>query len=286
MIQAAKEYPNVQFCHATGTLALRENLSNYHNAFASIYEGRYLTGVVAGLKLKEMGYEGKAPKVGFVAAWPYAEVIGAYTAWFLGVRSVIPDATMEVMYTYSWYDEPREKESADALIADGCVLISQYADSYGAPSACEAKSVPNVTYNGSTAPYYPNTFLVSCSINWEPYFTYSISAAASDTPIATDWCGNIRTGSVVLSELGSSVAEGTSLQLQAVISGLLSGTLKVFDTAHFTVNGETLTEYYADVIDDRMFVPDTNVIVDGAFLESVGRSAPYFDIIIDGITIK
>jgi basic membrane protein A len=287
MIQAAKEFPNVQFCHATGTKAITENLPNYHNAFASIYEGRYLAGVAAGLKLKEMGYEGKAPKVGYVGAWPYAEVISGYTSWFLGVRSIIKDATMEVKYTNSWYDETKEKESAEALIASGCVLISQHADSYGAPSACEAKNVPNVSYNGSTEASCPKTFIVSSKINWEPYFEYSIKSTAAGKAFATDWCGTIATGSVQLTEYGATAtAAGTAEYVAAEQAKIQAGTLKVFDTKNFTVDGKTLTEYGADVIDVGDYKPDTNAIVNGVFLESVGRSAPYFNIIIDGITIK
>ena len=153
MIQAAQEFPEVQFCHATGTKAHTEGLDNYHNAFASIYEGRYLAGVAAGMKLNEMIADGQftedEAKIGYVGAFTYAEVISGYTSFFLGARSVCPTATMEVTFTGSWYDETAEKEGATTLINNGCKLISQHADSMGAPTACEAAGVPDVSYYGA-----------------------------------------------------------------------------------------------------------------------------------------
>jgi len=292
MIQAAQEYPNVQFCHSTGTKAHTENLPNYHNAFAAIYEGRYLAGVVAGMKLNEMIEAGKftaeEAKVGYVGAFTYAEVISGYTSFFLGVRSVCPSATMEVTFTGSWYDPTAEKEGAQKLIQDGCKLISQHADSLGAPSACEEAGVPNVSYNGSTKEAGPNTYLISSRIDWEPYYEYAITAAMNGTPIDVDWTGTIATGSVKLTDLNDTegvVAKGTAEKLAEVQAALEAGTLHVFDTATFTVNGETLTSYLADVDTDPAYTPDTEVIADGYFHESEFRSAPYFDLQIDGITL-
>ena len=290
MIQAAKEFPNVQFCHSTGTKAHTENLANYHNAFAAIYEGRYLAGVVAGLKLNEMIEAGKftaeEAKVGYVGAFTYAEVISGYTSFFLGVRSVCPTATMEVTFTGSWYDPTAEKEGAQKLIQGGCKLISQHADSLGAPSACEEAGIPDVSYNGSTKEAGPNTYLISSRIDWEPYYEYAITAAMNGKPIDTDWTGTIATGSVKLTELNEGVvAAGTKEKLEEVQKALEAGTLHVFDTATFTKDGAPLTSYLADVDTDAAFTPDTEVIKDGYFHESEYRSAPYFDGQIDGITL-
>ena len=290
MIQAAKEYPNVQFCHSTGTKAHTENLPNYHNAFAAIYEGRYLAGIAAGMKLNEMINEGKITadqaKIGYVGAFTYAEVISGYTSFFLGARSVCPTATMEVTFTGSWYDETAEKEGAVMLIGDGCALISQHADSMGAPSACESAGVPNVSYNGSTVAVGPNTYIISSRINWEPYYEYAIKAAVAGEAIAADWTGTIATDSVQLAELNTNVAaDGTQAAIDAAKAAMVAGTLHVFDTAAFTKDGATLTSYTADVDTDAAFTPDTEVIKDGYFHESEFRSAPYFDIQIDGITL-
>ncbi|MBO4446103.1 MAG: BMP family ABC transporter substrate-binding protein [Clostridia bacterium] len=291
MIEAAKECPDVQFCHATGTKAHTEKLGNFHNAFASIYEGRYLAGVAAGLKINEMIEAGtikaEEAKIGYVGAFPYAEVKSGYTSFFLGARSVCETATMEVIFTNSWYDETLEKEAAQKLIGDKCILISQHADSYGAPTACEDANVPDVSYNGSTEAQCPNTFIVSSRIDWEPYYTLCINAVKSGDAIPTDYVGTIETGSVVLTDLGAKApAAGTAEKLAEVKAGLQDGSIKVFDTATFTVDGKTVDSYLADVDDMGDYVGETEVIKDGAFLESEFRSAPYFDLDIDGITIK
>ncbi len=290
LLKAAKEHPEVQFCHATGTMAHTEKLPNFHNAFASIYEGRYLAGVAAGLKLNAMIDEGKITaeqaKMGYVGAFTYAEVISGYTSFYLGAKSVCPSVTMEVQFTGSWYDENAEKNAANALIANNCVLISQHADSMGAPSACEEKGIPNVSYNGSTAQHCPNTFIVSSRIDWAPYFKYICETVMNGETIATDWTGTIATNSVVLTDLGPTApAAGTAEKLAEVKAALQAGTLNVFDTANFTVGGAPLTSYLADVDTDANFEKDTEAIENGVFYESKHRSAPYFDVQIDGITL-
>ena len=290
MIQAAREFPEVQFCHATGTKAHTEGLDNYHNAFASIYEGRYLAGIAAGMKLNEMIEAGEITadqaKMGYVGAFTYAEVISGYTSFYLGAKSVCPSVTMDVTFTGSWYDETAEKEAANKLIAEGCVLISQHADSMGAPTACEEAGVPNVSYNGSTIDACPNTFIVSSRINWEPYFEYMINCVVNGEAIAADWTGTIATGSVELSEVNEdAAAEGTVEAIEAAKAELEAGTLHVFDVNTFTVGGETKTSYMADVDTDPDYTPDTEAIVDGCFAESTFRSAPYFDLQIDGINL-
>ena len=289
MIDAAKKYPNVQFCHSTGTRAHTEGLKNYHNAFASIYEGRYLAGIAAGLKLNEMIDAGKFTAdealVGYVGAFTYAEVVSGYTSFFLGVRSVCPTATMKVTFTGSWYDEALEKEGAQKLIAGGCKLISQHADSFGAPTACENAKVPNVSYNGSTKSAGPNTYIISSRINWAPYYEYAIKAVMDGTEIKTDWTGDLSTGSVVLEEINDAVAaKGTAEAIADAKAKLEKGEIHVFDCANFTVKGEHLTSYKADVDTDAAYTADTEVIKDGYFAESEFRSAPYFDLAIDGIT--
>ncbi len=290
IIQAAKEFPKVQFCHSTGTKAHTEGLDNYHNAFASIYEGRYLAGVAAGLKLNEMidngDFAAEDAKIGYVGAFTYAEVVSGYTSFFLGARSVCPTATMEVTFTGSWYDETAEKEAANKLIANGCKLVSQHADSMGAPTACETAGVPNVSYNGSTISACPNTFIVSSRIDWAPYYKFVINAVANGETIPADWTGTLATGSVVLTEVNeAAAAAGTADKIAEVKAALEAGTIHVFDTANFTVGGETLTSYMADVDTDANYEADTEVILDGYFHESEMRSAPYFDLRIDGITL-
>ena len=290
MIEVAKENPEVQFCHSTGTRAHTEGLANYHNAFASIYEGRYLAGVAAGLKLNEMIEAGKftadEAKMGYVGAFTYAEVVSGYTSFYLGAKSVCPTVTMDVTFTGKWYDYDLEKVAAQKLIDGGCKLISQHADSLGAPTACEERSVPNVSYNGSTQESCPNTYIISSRINWAPYYEMCIKAVMDGTEIPTDWTGTLGTNSVVLSDLNTNVAAaGTAEAIEAAKAKLEAGEIHVFDCANFTVKGEALTSYMADVDADSGNTPDTEVVHDGYFSESEFRSAPYFDLQIDGINL-
>ena len=302
LIQAAKEFPEVQFCHATGTKAHTEGLSNYHNAFAAIYEGRFLAGVAAGLKLNEMieagEFTAEEAKMGYVGAFTYAEVVSGYTGFYLGAKSVCPSVTMEVTFTGSWYDETAEKEGANKLIQNGCKLISQHADSMGAPTACEVAGVPNVSYNGSTVAACPNTFIVSSRINWAPYYEYVVNCVKNGEAIAADWTGTIATGSVVLTDVNEqAAAAGTADKIAAVKADIEAGKLHVFDVATFTVSGDNVkdtmkvdadghvTSYMADVDTDPAYTGDTEVVENGFFNESAKRSAPYFDLSIDGITL-
>ena len=305
VVRAAREFPEVQFAHATGTKAHTNGVENYHNGFASIYEGRYLAGIVAGYKLNEMIKAGditaEGAKMGYVGAFPYAEVVSGYTSFYLGAKSVCPTVTMEVRYTSSWYDEAAEKSTAEALIEDDCVLISQHADSMGAPTACEEVGVPNVTYNLATSAQCPNTYLVGSRINWTPYYAYLVDCLRNGTEIADDWTGTFATDSVKVLEFGAGVSDEAKAAVEAAEAALKAGTLKVFDCSKFTVTkGEKLnvnatvdadghlTGYQADVNTDDAFTPDTEAIKtkDGVtyFAESEFRSAPYFDVRIDGIT--
>ncbi len=291
LIKAAKEFPNVQFCHATGTRAQTELVPNYHNAFASIYEGRYLAGIAAGMKVKEMIDSGKITaeqaKIGYVGAFPYAEVISGYTSFYLGVKSIVPTLTMEVKYTNSWFDIAAENTAAKALIQAGCVLISQHADSSGAPAACEELKVPNIAYNIDTSNIGPTTAIISSKISWEPYYKLIIETMINGGQIPSDYCATISNGGVQLTTLNTNnAAPGTAEAIEAAKQKLIKGELKVFDTNNFTVGGEKLTTYLADVVDLGDFVKDSEAIKDGYFNESALRSAPYFDIIIDGITAE
>ena len=306
MIEVAKANPEVQFCHSTGTRAHTEGLANYHNAFASIYEGRYLAGIAAGLKLNEMIEAGKftaeEAKMGYVGAFTYAEVVSGYTSFYLGAKSVCPTVTMDVTFTGSWYDETLEKEGAEKLIQGGCKLISQHADSLGAPTACENAGVPNVSYNGSTQTACPNTYIISSRINWAPYYEYAIKAVMDGTAIDVDWTGTLATNSVVLTDLNTTVAaEGTAEAIAAATEKLEKGEIHVFDCSTFTTKADDtmnafkvdylkvdadghITSYMADVDTDQAYTGDTEVVHDGYFAESEKRSAPYFDLEIDGIT--
>ena len=276
MLQAAAEHPEVQFCHATGYQAKGSGLTNMHNYFTAIYEARYVSGVVAGLKLNEMIDNGKITAeqavMGYVGAYPYAEVVSGYTAFYLGARSVCPSVTMKVTYTNSWADMALEKEAADALIAQGCVLISQHADTTGAPTACQAAGIPCVGYNVSMISVAPDSALTSAAVVWGPYYTYAAKCLIDGEEIATDWCKGYVDGAVEIKELNEKVvAAGTEETVNAVIEKLKNGELHVFDTSTFTVDGKTLE--------------DETYVWDGYYHESELASAPSFTYIVDGITV-
>ena len=286
ILEAAGEYPDVQFCHATGTQAASSGLSNMHNYFTNIYEARYVSGVVAGLKLNEMIEDGTITedncKMGYVGAFPYAEVISGYTSFYLGAKSVCPSVTMEVKYTNSWASFDLEKECAEQLIADGCVLISQHADTTGAPTACEAKKVPCVGYNIDMIPTAPDAALTSATINWGPHYTYAVQSVIDGTAIETDWAKGVKDGADGITELNDkTVAEGTKEAVEEAQKEIEDGTLHVFDTSKFTVGGKTLEELVESGDKDAANLKD--YIKDGYFHESEYGSAPAFDIIIDGI---
>lgn len=287
MMQAAAEYPDVQFCHATGYQAASSGLSNMHNFFTNVYESRYVSGVVAGLKLNEMIDNGTITAdqalIGYVGAYPYAEVISGFTSFFLGVRSVCASATMKVTYTNSWADFSLEQEAANSLIADGCVLISQHADTTGAPTACEAAGVPVVGYNVDMISTAPNTALTSASIDWAPYYTYAVQCVIDGTAIDTDWCQGYADGADKITELNTAaIAAGTEDKVAEVENAIKDGSLKVFDTTTFTINGSSLEDLISSDADNYGKYAD--YVSDGYFHESELSSAPAFDIIIDGIT--
>ena len=282
ILQAAQEYPDIQFCHATGYQAASSGLSNMHNYFDAIYEARYVSGVVAGMKLNEMIENGTITadqaKIGYVGAFPYAEVISGFTSFYLGAKSVCESVTMEVQYTNSWADMTAEGEVANQLIADNCVLISQHADTTGAPTACEAAGVPCVGYNIDMTSVAPNTALTSASMDWGVYYTYAVQCMLDGTAIDTDWCKGFSDGADKITPLNEKVvAEGTDEKVKEVEDALADGSLHVFDTSTFTVDGKELTTYKKDG-------SDTEYISDGYFHESEYGSAPAFDVAIDGIT--
>ena len=286
VMQAAAEYPKIQFCHATGFQAASSGLANMHNYFTSIYEARYVSGVVAGLKLNEMIANGAVTEdkcvIGYVGAYPYAEVISGYTSFLLGARSVCPSATMAVKFTTSWASFDLEKEAAEALIAQGCVLIAQHADTTGAPTACQAAKVPCVGYNVSMNEVAPDAALTSSANDWGIYNTYAVKCVIDGAPIDADWCKGLSEGAVLITPLNeNTVAEGTAEKVAEVEKAIIDGTLHVFDTATFTVGGEKLEDLIANNADYAKYA---DYVSDGYYHESELASAPSFDIAIDGIT--
>lgn len=285
LIQAAKEYPKIVFAHATGYQAAMSGLKNMHNFMPSIYQARYVSGIVAGLKLNEMiaskKIKASEAKIGYVGAYPYAEVVSGYTSFFLGARSVCPSATMEVRYTNSWADMSLEKETAEALIAAKCVLISQHADTTGAPSACQAHGVPCVGYNVDMTAVAPDSALTSAAMNWGAFYTLSAKAVMNGQGFDVDWSKGYEEGAVYITKINSKVATSDAqAKAEAAEKAIKAGTLKVFDTKSFTVNGKSIEDLIKAGGD---FAKYSNYVKDGAFNEQNGFAAPAFDLRIDGI---
>ena len=302
MQAVAEEYPDVTFVACTGDMAANSGLANFKNMFPYTYESRYVSGIVAGMKLKELMDAGKVsdPYIGYVGAFPYAEVVCGYTAFLLGIRSIVPEAHMDVQYTNSWYDPVAEGNVADALMAKGCVIIGQHADSTGAPSAVQAakdsgKEVYSVGYNIDMLSVAPTAALTSAQNNWSVLYKATLEKLIAGEEIPTDFATGVKDGAVMISALGESCAEGTQEAVDAAWAGIKDGSLKVFDTSTFTCQPASDGSYQVDG-DGHVtsaFGLDTNgdwvndageAIVDGAFQESVLRSAPYFALRIDGIT--
>ncbi|HJB32756.1 BMP family ABC transporter substrate-binding protein [uncultured Oscillibacter sp.] len=302
MQQAATDYPDVTFVACTGDLAANSGLDNYKNIFPYTYESRYVSGVVAGMKLKELMDAGTVtdPYVGYVGAFPYAEVVCGYTAFLLGIQSQVPEAHMDVQYTNSWYDPVAEGEAANALMARGCVIIGQHADSTGAPSAVQAQKdagsvVYSVGYNIDMLSVAPTAALTSAQNNWSVLYRDTLEKFINGEEIPVDFAVGASEDAVMISKLGPECAEGTQEAVDAAWAGIKDGSLKVFDTSKFTCQPSTDGSYQVDadghvtsafgLDSDGDYVNDTGeAIVDGAFQESVLRSAPYFSLRIDGIT--
>ena len=287
----AEDYEDVIFVAATGDTAAPSGLANLKNIFPYTYESRYVSGVVAGMKLKELMDAGTVtdPYVGYVGAYPYAEVVSGYTAFFLGIQSIVPEAHMDVQYTNSWYDPVAEGEAANMLMAKGCVIIGQHADSTGAPAAVQAALASGTTaysvgYNIDMLSVAPDAALTSAQNVWSVLYKATLESYLNTGDVPTDYSAGIADGAQMISALGPNCAEGTQDAVDAAWAGIADGSIKVFDTSKFTVGGETVTTAFA-LDTDGDWVNDTaEAIVDGAFMESVHRSAPYFALRIDGIT--
>ena len=291
MQEAASEYEDVTFVAATGDTAAPSELPNFKNIFPYTYESRYVSGVVAGMKLKELMDAGEVtdPYVGYVGAFPYAEVVSGYTAFFLGIQSIVPEAHMDVQYTNSWYDPVAEGEAANALMARGCVIIGQHADSTGAPSAVQAawesgKAVYSVGYNIDMLAVAPDAALTSAQNVWAVLYQATLEAFTAGKEVPTDFACGIAKGAQQISKLGPNVADGTQEAVDAASTAIKDGSLKVFDTSKFTCGGETVTQAFGLDADGDFVNDHGEAIVDGAFVESSLRSAPYFSLRIDGIT--
>ena len=310
MEEEAEKYPDINFVAMTGDFAAISGLDNFYNAFTAVYQSRYVSGVVAGMKVKELVESGTLTpetqpdsftadgkvKIGYVGAYNYAEVVSGYTAFFLGVQSVYPDVQMEVMYTNSWFDIDKEGAAAEALIANGAVIIGQHADSTGAPAATQklkdsGKICYSIGYNIDMLATAPTAALTSATNVWKVYYKELFEGAQAGS-IPQDWCKGYEDGAVAITDLGPEVADGTAEKVAEVEAALKDGSLHVFDTSKFTVDGAEVTTapidltYYDFSTGSPVAVyqgETKEAISDGYFHEGELRAAPTFSLRIDGI---
>lgn len=288
MLKVAPDYPDIEFVACTNQASWGDDLPNTHNAFANIYEGRYLAGVVAGMKLQEMIDNGEITAdqavIGYVGAFSFAEVVSGFTSYFLGARSVCPSVTMKVQFVGSWSDATEEANAASALADMGCVMISQHSDNTTPATMAESKGVFHTGYNNDMISVAPKASLIGTRIDWAPYFEYAIESVANGESFDQDWCHGMDMGAVVMTDLNEDIAApGTAEKLAEVEEQIRSGKLQVFDTSTFTIAGAKLETAFA-LDTDGDFNPDSEeAVFDGAFHESYFQSAPYFNLPIDGI---
>ncbi len=288
MLKVAPEYPDITFIGCTNQGSWNDGLDNTHNAFANIYEGRYLAGVAAGMKLQQLIDEGtitaEEAVIGYVGAFSFAEVISGFTSYYLGAKSVCPSVTMKVQFVGSWSDATEEGNAADALCDLGCVLISQHSDNTTPATTAQSKGAFHTGYNNDMTGVAPEASIIGTRIDWEVYFTHAIETIVSGGELEQDWSKGYADGAVVLTELNDAIAApGTAEKLAEVEAQIVSGELSVFDTSTFTIGGEELTTAFA-LDTDGDFAPDAEeAVFDGAYHESYFQSAPYFALTIDGI---
>ena len=288
MLKVAPDYPDIEFIACTNQASWADDLHNTHNAFANIYEGRYLAGVVAGMKMQEMIDNGEITAdqavIGYVGAYSFAEVISGFTAYYLGAKSVCPSVTMKVQFVGSWSDATLEGNAAQALCDAGCVMISQHSDNTTPATAAQNAGAFHTGYNNDMIAVAPEASLIGTRIDWSVYFEYAIEAVANGESFEQDWCHGMDEGAVVMTPLNEEIAAaGTADKLAEVEEQLRSGALQVFDTSTFTVEGAELTTCMALDTDGDFVADSEEAVFDGAFHESYFQSAPYFTVQIDGI---
>lgn len=311
MEEAAEKFPEVSFVAMAGDYAAISGLNNFYNAYTKVYEARYVSGVVAGMKLAELDAQGKIPKegynesgkvrVGYIGTVSCPEVVSGYTAFYLGICSVFPNAALEVQYTNSWSDDDGEATAADWLLKSGCVMFGQHADSIGIAETIEhalenGQTAYCVGYNADALGVAPKAALTSVTNDWSVYYKALFASALTGTEIPQDWSKGMEDGAVAITKLGPDVAKGTAQKIADVQNEIKEGTLHVFDSSTFTVEGRQITPEDAMVDLSYKEGEDGSVIYEGPklsalvtdklgsyFEESELRSAPYFNLKIDGI---
>ncbi len=254
-LNVAKDFPNVKFGHCSG-FKTAENVSTY---FGRMYEARYLAGVVAGLKTK-------TNKIGYVAAFPISECIRGINGFALGVQSVNPNATVDVVWTNTWYDPTKEKQGALELLNRGCDIIEQHQNTTAPQVAAEEKGAFAIGYNVATPTAAPKAYLTAPVFHWETFVKDDVEQILAGTWQSRKYWGGLVTGMVELAPLSDLVAPGTEQEVAIARTAIENGSLKIFSGPLHDQNGSEKVAKGAVMTDDEVwnmswFVKGVNGII-------------------------
>ena len=293
IVQSATEHPKVQYCIADSKQAITSGMDNLHSYSLNDAESRYLVGVVAGMKLKDLIDNGEIKEeqaiIGYVASFENSENVSAYTAFYLGAKSVVPSVDMKVKFTESEYDEDLEKKTANALIANGCVLLAQQSNTNSIAENCEQYGVYYVGCLQSSADIAPNFAVVSTDEDWSSCYAQIVDSIIKDEDLPSGWYSSIDTSAVGVTEIKKNAFasinkyDETKALVAETQEKLKSKTLHIFDTANWKVNGETITSTLTDEL--KADYGGKEYIDKGRFMEYELTTLPKFAFKIDGIEI-
>ena len=230
--QMAEEYPDIYFSHGTGYMSNGKNFNNY---FGRIYQARYLSGIVAGMKTQ-------SNMIGYVAAQDSSnsEVTGGIDAFALGVESVNADAKVYVAVTNSGYDPEKEEEKSRMLLDMGCDVMTQHCDTPYPQTLAQEYGVYGIGYNSDMSKETPDACLTSVIWNWSAYYTSAVKSIINGTWDGSNYFGGMQEGLVQITRLADFCAEGTQEKVDEATQAILSGNFNVFDGVMETNTGEKI----------------------------------------------
>ncbi len=248
--EVSKEFPEIKFLHCSG-YKMTENMGNY---FGRMYQARYLSGIVAGMKTKNN-------MIGYVAAYEIPEVIRGINAFTLGVQAVNPDAKVYVTWTHTWYDPGKETEAAKALLDEGCDIITQHQDTAGPQQAAEMRGAFSIGYNSDMYSMAPKAYMTAPVWTWGPYFIDQIEKAMDNTWKAESYWGGLEDGIIALAPLTENAPEGAKEKVEEMKEKIIKTDFDVFNGPLKDQKGLTVVKAGAMLSDQEML--GMNWFVDG-----------------------
>ena len=293
IVQAATEKTGVQFCYADGKQAFTSGISNYYNYSVKTFEARYLSGVATGMKLNDMIENGEISesqtKLGYIGSTAGSASRSDYTAFYLGAKSVCKSVTMEVQYSGLNNSANLERIAANALMANGCIMIAQQGYLNGAAETCEKNGKYFIGCDSAATDKAPNFAIASTTIDWTATYTYAVNTLISGQKLPSDWSKGSADDSIGITEINKvafsaeNKATAVTNKVNEIKTSLKDGKIKVFDNTKWTVNKEKVTTTVSDEL-NSMFSGKEYISKDGYFTECETSSYPQFNFVIDGIT--